>query len=230
MHANGALAEFVKAPAASIYKIPESLPPAQSAYIEPLACAIHGQERANIQVGSSVAVIGAGPMGLAHIKMARNRGATPIICSEVNQTRIAKARQLGADHIVDAGKTDPVAEVLRLTEGRGADYVIEAVGSIPTYKQAFEMVRRGGTVVAYGAAPTTASLELKPFDIYAKELTIVGSYAGTYDTWPKAMALIAGGRFDPAEIVTKVAPLSELVSALETVEKNKDVIKILIKP
>ncbi len=230
VHTNGALAEYVKAPAAAIYHVPEELSAQQGAYIEPLACAVHGQARAAITPGSSVVIIGAGPMGLAHIQLAKLKGAAPIIVTEMNRVRLDKARELGADHVIDAGARDAVEAVKELTEGRGADYVIEAVGSIPTYKQAFEMVRRGGTLVAFGAAPSTASLELKPFDIYSKELNIVGSYAGTYATWPEAIALIQGGRFDPEQIVTEVVPLDDVVGAIETVEKNKDVIKIQIQP
>ena len=230
VHTHGALAEYVKAPAAAIYHVPDSLSPKQGAYIEPLACAVRGQERAAIQPGSSVVIIGAGPMGLAHAQLAKLKGAAPIIVTEMNRVRLDKAREMGADHVVDAGAEDPVEAVRKLTEGRGADYVIEAVGAIPTYKQAFEMVRRGGTLVAYGAAPSTATLDVKPFDIYAKELTVVGSYAGTYQTWPEAIALIEGGRFNPETIVTEVVPLDEVVGAIETVEKNKDVIKIQIQP
>jgi 2-desacetyl-2-hydroxyethyl bacteriochlorophyllide A dehydrogenase len=230
VHTHGALAEYVKAPAASVYHVPEALSAKQSAYIEPLACAVHGQARANITPGSSVAIIGAGPMGLAHIQLAKLKGAASIIVTELNRTRLDKAKAMGADHAIDADAEDGVEAVLRLTEGRGADYVIEAVGSIPTYRQAFAMVRRGGTLVAYGAAPSNASIDLKPFDIYSKELTIVGSYAGTYSTWSEAIALISAGRFNPEEIVTEVVPLEEIVGAIETVEKNKDVIKIQVQP
>lgn len=230
VHTHGALAEYVKAPASAIYQVPEELSARQGAYIEPLACAVRGQQRADITPGSSVVIIGGGPMGLAHIKLAKLKGASPIIVTEMNRVRLDKASEMGADHAIDAGKEDAVEAVRRLTEGRGADYVIEAVGSIPTYKQAFEMVRRGGTLVAYGAAPSTATMELRPFDIYSKELNVVGSYAGTYETWPEAIALIQGGRFDPEEIVTEVVPLEDVVGAIETVEKNKDVIKIQIRP
>ena len=169
-------------------------------------------------------------MGLAHLQLAKLKGAAPVIITEMNQVRLQKAREMGADYAIDAGAEDAVAAVKAVTDGRGADYVIEAVGSIPTYRQAFDMVRRGGTLVAYGAAPSTASLDLKPFDIYSKELTIVGSYAGTYATWPEAIALIQGGRFNPEDIVTEVVSLDDVVGAIETVEKNKDVIKIQIRP
>ncbi len=230
VHRHGALAEYVKAPASAIYHVPNSLSAKQSAYIEPLACAVHGQNRANIRPGTSVTIIGGGPMGLAHVALAKLKGAFPIIVTEMNHVRLAKARELGADHAIDASTEDPVEAVRALTGGRGADYVIEAVGSVPTYRQAFEMVRRGGTLVAYGAAPSTATIDLKPFDIYSKELTIVGSYAGTYDTWPAAIELIEGGRFNPEDIVTEILPLEDIVGAIETVERNKDVIKIQIRP
>lgn len=230
VHTHGALAEYVKAPASAIYHVPDELSAKQSAYIEPLACAVHGQDRANIKPGSSVVIIGGGPMGLAHVALAKLKGAYPIIVTEMNHVRLAKASELGADHAIDAGTEDPVQAVLAKTGGRGADYVIEAVGSVPTYRQAFEMVRRGGTLVAYGAAPSTAAIDVKPFDIYSKELTIVGSYAGTYDAWPAAIALIQGGRFNPETIVTQVVPLEDIVGAIETVEQNKDAIKIQISP
>lgn len=85
-------------------------------------------------------------------------------------------------------------------------------------------------MVAYGAAPSTEPLDLKPFDIYSKELTVVGSYAGTYNTWPDAIALIQSGRFDPDKIVSKVLPLSDLVAGIDAAENDKNVIKTQVRP
>lgn len=228
VHIDGAFAEYVKAPEVNIYKLPETMTWEEAAYIEPLACVIRGQQRANITMGSTVAIIGAGPMGLVHAQMAKMNGAAAVIISEMNPTRIAKARSVGIDHVIDAANADPVEEVRRLTEGRGADYVIEAVGAIPTYQQAFQMVRRGGTLVTYGAAPADAVMEIKPFEIYSKELTIVGSYAGTYDTWVRAIQLIAANRFKPGDIITKSVPLHKVVEGLQEAMNNKDTIKILV--
>jgi L-iditol 2-dehydrogenase len=230
VHRDGAFAEYVKAPAAAVYRLPDHMTPEQGAYVEPLACAMHGQERAEIRAGSTVAIIGAGPMGLVHVQLSKLRGAAQIIASEPNAARRSKAADLGADVVLDPASTDAVEAVCELTEGRGADCVIEAVGSIETYRDAFEMVRRGGTVVAYGAAPSTATLELKPFDIYSKELTIVGSYAGTYATWPDAIALIRSGRFDPLKLISNVLPLTDLVRGIEAAERDKDIIKIQVRP
>ncbi|WP_409305061.1 zinc-dependent alcohol dehydrogenase family protein [Peribacillus sp. SCS-155] len=229
VHVNGAFAEYIKAPGANVYVLPEEMTWEEGAYIEPLACAIRGQDRANITMGSTVAIIGAGPMGLVHALLSKLNGASNIIISELNQSRIKKARELGIDHVIDASEQDPIHVVKQLTDGRGADFVIEAVGSIPTYKQAFEMVRRGGTLVTYGAAPANATMELKPFDIYSKELTIVGSYAGTYDTWVKAIQLISSKRFKPMDIITKSIPLDQVVEGIQEAIHNKDTIKIVVK-
>ncbi|WP_180954528.1 zinc-dependent alcohol dehydrogenase family protein [Bacillus sp. V5-8f] len=229
VHINGAFAEYVKAPENNIYKLPEGMTWEEGAYIEPLACVIRGQERANVKMGDTVAIIGAGPMGLAHAIMAKLNGASRVILSEMNKTRLQKAKDLGVDFVIDASEKDPVQEVLNLTEGRGADVVFEVVGAMPTYKQAFEMVRRGGTLVAYGAAPADHTLEIKPFEIYSKELTIVGSYAGTYGTWVKAIQLISSKRFNPSDIISKTITLDQLEDGILEADKNKGTIKIIAK-
>ncbi|MDQ0217418.1 zinc-dependent alcohol dehydrogenase [Peribacillus cavernae] len=228
VHIDGAFAEYVKAPENNVYKLPEGMTWDEGAYIEPLACVIRGQERAKVGMGDTVAIIGAGPMGLAHAILAKLNGAGRVIISEMNQTRIQKAKDLGIDVVIDASEKDSVQEVLNLTEGRGADVVFEVVGSMPTYRQAFQMVRRGGTLVAYGAAPADHTLEIKPFEIYSKELTIVGSYAGTYGTWVKAIQLISSKRFNPNDIISKTITLDNLEDGIKEADKNKDTIKILV--
>jgi L-iditol 2-dehydrogenase len=230
VHRDGAFAEYVKAPADAVYRLPEDMSPEQAAYVEPLACAVHGQERADLRPGSTVVVLGGGPMGLVHIQLSRLRGATRIIATEPNATRRAKATELGADVVVDPTAENAVAVVRELTEGRGADSVIEAVGSPATYRDAFEMVRRGGTIVAYGAAPSDLELPFKPFEVYSKELTIVGSYAGTYATWPEAIELIRAGRFDPDKIISEVVPLARVVEAIDAAESDRDIIKTQVRP
>ncbi len=90
------------------------------------------------------------------------------------------------------------------------------------------MARRGGRILAYGAAPPDATIDLKPFEIYAKELTIVGSYAGTYDTWSTAIDLIASGRINPSQIVDTVRPLDAVAWSIEKMETDKSVVKIQI--
>lgn len=168
-------------------------------------------------------------MGLAHVALARLQGASKIIVSEPDAHRRGIATQMGADLTVDP-LNENLAEILKIaTDNIGPDVVIEAVGSIPTYEASVALVRRGGRILAYGAAPQDASMQLRPFDVYAKELTIVGSYAGTYDTWPRAINLIAAGRFNPALIVDTIRPLSEAVDALQSLKTDRSIVKIHIQ-
>lgn len=230
VHRAGGLAEYVTAPATNLHVLPAALSLDAAAYVEPLACAIHGQDRVGVRSGDTVLVIGGGPMGLAHIALSRMNGASSVIVSEPDAERRALAQRMGADIVVDPLGQDLGETLADLTHGIGPDIVIEAVGSIRTYESAVSEVRRGGKILAYGAAPQDATMALRPFDVYAKELTIVGSYAGTYDTWPRAIALLAGGRFDPALIVDSVRPLSEAVSALEGLEHDRSTVKVHIQP
>lgn len=229
VHDSGALAEYVLAPIENVYVLPDSISLDAAAYVEPLACAIHGQDRIGIRAGETVLIIGGGPMGLAHIVLAKLQGASKIIVSEPDSHRRQLALKLGADIAVDP-INENLKEILNSkTNGIGPDVVIEAVGSIPTYEDSVAVVRRGGRILAYGAAPQDASMQLRPFDVYAKELTIVGSYAGTYDTWPRAINLIAAERFDPSLIVDTIKPLSEAVEALQSLKTNRSIVKIHIQ-
>jgi len=157
-------------------------------------------------------------------------GAAKVIVSEPNPSRRALAERMGADVTIDPTHQAITDALKDLTDGIGPDVVIEAVGSIRTYESSIEVVRRGGKVLAYGAAAQDAVMSLSPFDIYSKELTIVGSYAGTYDTWPRAISLLAGGRFDPSLIVDSIRPLSESVEALKELETNPALTKVHIQP
>ena len=155
-------------------------------------------------------------------------GKTIAVSAERDPANIPWGK-LGADVVVDP-INENLDEILKSkTNNIGPDVVIEAVGSIPTYEASVALVRRGGRILAYGAAPQDASMQLRPFDIYAKELTIIGSYAGTYDTWPRAINLIAAGRFNPSLIVDTILPLSEAVAAIKSLEKDRSIVKIHIQ-
>lgn len=229
VHAHGGMAEYVVVPAQNIYILPNDMPYDHAAFIEPLACAIHGQKRIGIEVGETVLILGAGPMGLAHAALSKQRGAGLVIVSEPNAGRRQRARQIGSDLEVDPTVPEGIDAIMQATQGRGADVVIEAVGSPVTYSQTFQLVRRGGRILAYGAAAQDAVVSVKPFEIYAKELTIVGSYAGTYETWLQAIALISGGRFDPNKIIDSIRPLAEVAAALESLDRDKSVVKVQIQ-
>ncbi|MGG3467284.1 zinc-dependent alcohol dehydrogenase family protein [Neobacillus pocheonensis] len=229
VHVNGAFAEYVRVTENNIHKLPESMSWIHGAYIEPLACAISGQDKANVQYGDTVVIIGGGPMGIAHALLAQLKGASKVILSELNPARIESAKNIGVEYVINAGEEDPVEAVKGLTDGRGADIVIEAVGSAYTYAQTFKLVRKGGKILVYGAAPADVTIPVSPFEIYSRELTIVSSYAGTYDTFSKAIDLIASKRFDPTPIITNHFEFADVKLGIETAEHNKDILKTVVK-
>jgi 2-desacetyl-2-hydroxyethyl bacteriochlorophyllide A dehydrogenase len=220
----GALAELVAVPRANVHPLPDSVSLREGALIEPLACAVHGQDRAKIQLGDSVAVIGGGTQGLLHAVLARLGGATPVVISARHRERRARAKQLGADVVVDP-TDDPVREIRRATGGSGADVVIEAAGTAEAYEQAVRSLRRGGRLLSYGAPPRETPIPLTAFDVFARELTVVGSYGATGAAWPRAIELAASGRVGLEELVDREWPLAEAPAALDALARDRSLVK-----
>ena len=144
----------------------------------------------SLPVGASVVVIGAG-LGVIHAALAKLRGAAPVIVIDGQPSRLHMAREMAADHVIDFTKTDPVAEVMRLTGGVGADYVLEAVGRRETYEQAFAMLRKGGKLQSFGICSDEARASLPPAEFVLAEKKIGGSCAGIGHDWEVAIDLTA---------------------------------------
>jgi threonine dehydrogenase-like Zn-dependent dehydrogenase len=230
IHVNGTFAEYVKAPWSQIHKLPENLSFEQGAFIEPVSCVIHSAKAMDARLGSSVAIIGCG-LGVLHARMAVLRACAPVIIFGDNRKRLQIAKDMGVDyalHIDDV--PDPVAEVKRLTNGRGADYAIEAVGSIKTYEQAFAMLRRGGKLTAFGIAGEQDSMKIRPFEFVLGEKKVTGSCAGVGADWPDAMTLISNGRIDPKPLFSMKVPLEDLDWALHELRKDPSLFKIFVSP
>ena len=178
IHTDGTFAEYVKAPAKLLHHLPDNLSFEAGAFIEPVSCCIHAAKAVNARVGGSMAIIGCG-LGVLHARMAVLRACAPVIVIGDNKKRLSIAKDMGADYTIDIHEVaDPVAEVKKLTGGRGADYVIEAVGSVKTYEQAFAMVRKGGTLSAFGITGEDDVMQIRPFEFVLGEKKITGSCAG----------------------------------------------------
>lgn len=230
IHIHGTYAEYVKAPWSQVHKIPAKLSFMEAAFIEPVSCVVHSAKAMNAALGSSVAILGSG-LGILHGALARLRGCAPVIVIGHNTKRNEVARKMGADHVLDTKVvTDPVAEVKRLTGGRGADYVIESVGTVATYQQAFQMVRHGGQVSAFGITGDQETMALAPFDLVLHEKKVTASCAGVGNDWSDAITLIEHGRIDPKPMFSMVVPLEELESALKEIRNNPELIKVFVSP
>jgi len=230
IHTDGTYAEYVKAPWHLVHRLPKKLDFLKGAFVEPTSCVIHSAKAMQVTIGSSVAILGAG-LGALHGALARLRGAAPVIVVGRNKNKLKIAEKLGADHTISVDEVkDPVAAVKELTEGRGADYVVEAVGTTATYEQAFRMVRPGGTVAAFGITGEKDAITVYPFDLVLGEKTVVSSCAGVGNDWPDAIALLEYDRVDPSPLFSLAVPLEELESALKELRENKDLTKVFVSP
>jgi len=228
IHVDGTYAQYVKAPFEQVHKLPDNLDFLAGAFIEPVSCVIHSSKAARVTHGSSVAVIGCG-LGVLHGALARYRGAAPVIVIGDNAKRLAVAKEMGADFVLNVHEIkDPVAEVKKLTEGRGADFVVEAVGTPKTYEQAFEMVRPGGTIAAFGICAGEDTIKVRPFDLVLGEKTVVGSCAGVGTDWTDAMALLAYGHIKPQSLFSMIVPLEELEAALRQLRTDPNLLKVFV--
>ena len=227
---NGAFAEYVKIKSSNVYRIPKDLSLNEAALIEPLACCVRGIDRVQIRAGDTVAVIGAGPIGLILLQLAKMSGASMVIQTDMEDARLKLASDLGADHVINISREDPVEAIKRLTDGYGTDVAIEAVGSPKAITQAMKAVRRGGRLNIFGVSPQDAVWEVKPFDLYDKELTITTSYRSPF-TFQRAVKIASSGRVKLKPLISHVFKLEEIQRAFEVAEKKlEDAVKILVKP
>jgi threonine dehydrogenase-like Zn-dependent dehydrogenase len=224
IHAPGALAELVAVPRVNVHPLPDRLSLREAALLEPLACALHGQDRVAIESAETVVVIGGGAQGLLHAALARLRGASRVVVSARHSHRRARARQLGADVVVDPNG-DAAGEIRRAVGGRGAGVAIEAAGTREAAEQAIRSLRRGGRLLVHGAPPRGESLPLTSFEVFEQELTVVGSYGATQIAWPRAIDLVASGRVDVEALVDREWPLAESPAAFEVLARDRSLVK-----
>lgn len=227
IHVDGGLAEYVRVPASHIVPIPADTSIELAALTEPVSCIVRAVKKSRLRLGESVLILGAGPIGNLHLQIARQCGAAPVIVSEPNPGRAEWARQSGADHVV----TDPAAlrqVVLDATGGRGADLVIESVGLTTLYEQAFDLVRPGGRVLAFGLAEPSAKAHYLPFQVVLKELGLQGSVAGMGDDMHEAMTLISHDRVQLGHFIETVYPLEKIAEAMNAFVTDKQIDKVQI--
>ena len=230
IHTDGTFAEYVKAPAACVHLLPENLSFEEGAFIEPVSCVVHASKALDAKLGGSIVILGDG-LGVLHARLAVLRACAPVIVFGHNRKRLQIAKDMGADYVFHTDDVaDPVAEVMKLTGGRGADYAIESVGKVETYEQAFAMLRRGGTLSSFGITGEEDTMTIRPFDFVLGEKKITGSCAGVGQDWPDAMTLISSGRIDPKPLFSLKVPLEDLEWALHELRSNRELFKVFVSP
>jgi L-iditol 2-dehydrogenase len=212
-------------PASVVYKLPPGVGPEMGALAEPLSCAIHAVDRGEIRPADAVAIVGAGALGLLVLSVVRLRGATQIIMSDPDPSRRALAERMGATRVLDPFAEDLVAVAHELTDGRGVDVAFEAVGAQATIEQAFELPRQGGTLVQVSVPPTSARPALPAYQLFARELTIRGSFVRTTE-FRRAVELLQ--TLDLAPLITQRFALSDFSQALDAARGRKG-LRVLVR-
>lgn len=229
IHLDGGFAEYVKVPWKNVYLVPDEVSDEKASFVEPLTACLNASRKMDCKMARSVVVIGAG-LGIIHAALAKIRGAAPVIVIDANPDRLAMAKEMVADYTINVKETDPVEEVMRLTNGVGADYVLEAVGNAKTYEQAFKMVRKGGKVEAFGICADDDFAMLAPVQFVLEEKKVSGSCAGIGYDWGDAIQLLNYNRVDPTPLISMIVPLEELEQALNEIRENPKLIKVLVSP
>jgi L-iditol 2-dehydrogenase len=232
---DGAFAEFMRVPRKvlerdGVNRIPEHVPFEQASLTEPLACVLNGQEIAQVGDGDVVVILGAGPIGCLHIRLARARGAEMVILADINRGRLDLAARAQPDASIDSSKEDAVDAVRKLTDGRGADVVITATGAGQAQEQALEMAARRGRISLFGGLPRDNPIIR--FDsnlVHYQELFVLGAYGSAPHHNREALALISSGAVPVEDLITHRLPLDGVLQAIDTVTKGEG-LKVVIEP
>ncbi|MGI8604026.1 MAG: zinc-dependent alcohol dehydrogenase [Verrucomicrobiales bacterium] len=225
---HGAFAEFVKIPARILYRLPERLTFEQAAFCEPLSIALHAVNRVSVKQGDTALVIGAGVIGLLVLQALKLKGCGRVFISDLSEARLEVARHTGADETFVADRVDVVEEVLRLTDGEGADIAMECVGFSVALNTAIDAVRKGGHIGLVGNLQPRCDFPLQK--VVTRELSLFGSCAssGEYQT---AVDALAAGQIDIQPLLSATAPLEQGPDWFKRLHSGKEpLIKVILQP
>jgi L-iditol 2-dehydrogenase len=232
---DGAFAEFMRIPAdairqGNVMKLGKGEDPAIAALIEPLACVLRGQNAVNVRSGDVVVVMGAGPIGMMHMLLAKARGAAAVIISEPAEKRRAQALSLGADFAIDPVNEDLLALVNEVSDGRGADVIITAAPSKAAQESALQIAAVGGRINLFGGLPKNDPyIRFDSNIVHYKELIVTGTTAcSTFDCL-QAADLVRSGIIKLDGMVTSRYPLSEAKAAFDAAEDGTN-LRVSLEP
>ena len=220
--------EFIEFDASYCFKLPDNVSTKEGALIEPLSVGFHAANQGGVGVGDTCVILGAGCIGLVTLLSCKAHGAGKVIVADLIDAKLEKAKELGADYVINSGKCDALEEIMKLTDGQGADKVFETAGSHVTIKMTAYAVKRGGTITLVGLAPNP-EITYNFGQLMDKEVTVktVFRYRNIY---PKAIAAVASGAIPVGKIATHEFDLDHIQDAyMEAVNNKTDLVKAVIK-
>ena len=232
---DGAQAEYLRVPdaMANLAPVPDGLTDEQVLMCpDILSTGFSGAESGKIKIGDSVAVFAQGPIGLCATAGAKMMGATNIIAVETVPERMEMSRSMGADHVIDFNKVDPIDEIMRITDGRGVDVSIEALGKSQTFDWALRTLRPGGTLSSLGVYSEDLVLPVDAYSAGLGDNSIVSTLCpGGKERMRRLMDVVGSGRVDTSKLVTHHFALDDIETAYELFANQRDgVMKIAVKP
>ncbi len=231
---DGGFQEYVRIPGVAIrqgcvFKAPPVLPFEVSALIEPLACCYNGNRRSGIKLGDTVVIMGAGPIGLMHLQLAKLAGAETIIMSDPIDDRRKRAKEMGADICVNP-KAENLSEIVKTeTRGLGADAVILAIGVPALVNEAFHITRKQGSVNLFAGFPGKGESGIESNIIHYNELNVTGTASAAPWHFDEAMKLVSSGKINLEKLISHRFPLEAMDKALQVLMDGKG-IKVVIVP
>ena len=222
----GCLQRYIRHPAHKTYRLPDGVSFREGALVEPLSVGIHAVQRGRVHVGSTVAILGAGCIGMCTLLAAKAWGASRIFVSDVVSNRLDMALRLGATRVVNSRENNAVEAILAMTEGAGADVVFETAGIPATASQTSHIVKKGGTIVLVGNILQDVPFSFR--NLYKKEAEVraVFRYCNTY---PTAIEAVANGRLDANAIVTNRYDFADAEQAFcRAVDDKENCVKCMI--
>jgi L-iditol 2-dehydrogenase len=228
----GGLAEYVRVPALNVQldvlPLPDDLSDEAATLIEPLGCCVRGIDRAGIQPGDSVLVLGAGSNGLMLARLAILRGATLVMIADPIAYRRRRAQEMGIDIALDPRSGPLIEQIYDFNDGRKPDIVVVTPSSTSVMQQGLELAGPGGTVLLYAPSSPQAQLPVSPNTLFFQEISLRASYsAGPHDT-RQALDLLRSGRIQAEQLITHRFPLQDAASAFQLVATPGDALKVVI--
>jgi L-iditol 2-dehydrogenase len=222
---SGGLSEYASYPLQNLVRVPDEISLAEAAMAEPLACVVNGQSKLDVTLGSVAVVIGDGPIGLMHAQILQHRGAYVILVG-LMEHRLALAKKLCINAVANAATDDVARLVAAVSDGRGADVVVNAAGSAAVLEQSINLAARRGQVL-YFAATLKPAVTLDMDLIHYKELQVIGSYDSTIAQYEQALALVRSGAVQVKPLISHQMALDEVQNAFE-IARRQEGVKVLI--
>lgn len=229
----GGFAEYLKVPEINVdrgvFILPRGISYDEGVFIEPLACVVRGTQIARMEPGQNVLVVGSGISGLLHIKLARALGVDRVIATDIEEYRLQKAKEMGADTVINA-KEDVPEQLKKYNNGELADMVVLCVGVPSAVRQAIQSVNRGGTILFFAPTEPGVHIPFPLFDLWNNGVTMVSTYAGSPKDITEAIYLIKSKKVEVEDMITHKLPLSEAAKGFKIVARARDSIKVIIHP